>query len=269
MPAADSLTYYLVDAFTDRPLAGNPAVVCPLPNWPDAAWLQLVAREMNQSETAFLVENGDGFDLRWFTPTVEVDLCGHATLASAFALWHAGTATRGEPIRFSTRSGILTATPRGDEIELDFPLKPQERADAPAGLAEALGVEPVYVGRNQFDYLIEVSSADHLRKMNPDFARLAAVECRGTIVTARSDDARYDFLSRFFAPRAGINEDPVTGSAHCCLAGFWGKRLKKSTLVGYQASPRGGTVRVTLAGERVLLGGRAVLVSRGEWLALV
>jgi len=263
------LPYYLVDAFTDRPFAGNPAVVCLLPDWPDATWLQLVAREMNQSETAFLVENGDGFDLRWFTPKVEVDLCGHATLASAFALWHAGKATRGETIRFSTRSGNLTAAPRGEEIELDFPLKPQQPASAPAGLAEALGIEPVYVGRNQFDYLVEVNTADTLRKMSPNISRLAGVECRGTIVTARSDDPRYDFLSRFFAPQAGIDEDPVTGSAHCCLAEYWGGRLGKTTLVGYQASPRGGTVRVTLAGERVLLGGRGVLVGCGElWTRL-
>lgn len=264
MPLAVPLPFYLVDAFTDRPFAGNPAVVCPLAAWPNDDWLQLVAREMNQSETAFLVENGKGFDLRWFTPKVEVDLCGHATLASAFVLWQAGLATQGEPIRFSTRSGILTAVPRGNQIELDFPLKPAEPAAAPAGLAEALGVLPVYVGRNQFDYLVEISSADVLRNLQPDMGHLAAVECRGTIVTARSDDPRYDFLSRFFAPQAGIPEDPVTGSAHCCLAGYWGNRLEKKTLVGYQASPRGGTVRVTVAGDRVLLGGAAVLVGRGE-----
>jgi PhzF family phenazine biosynthesis protein len=269
MPAPGSLPYYLVDAFTDRPFAGNPAVVCPLSKWPDTEWLQLVAREMNQSETAFLVENGDGFDLRWFTPKVEVDLCGHATLASAFSIWHAGMATHGQPIRFSTRSGILTATPRGEEIELDFPLKPEQPANAPVGLAEALGVEPVYVGRNQFDYLVEVASPQSLREMTPDFSRLTTVECRGTIVTASSDDPRYDFLSRFFAPRAGIDEDSVTGSSHCCLAGFWGKRLSKSSLVGYQASLRGGTVRMTLSGQRVFLGGQAVLVSRGELLALL
>lgn len=264
MPAAP-LPFYLVDAFTDRPFAGNPAVVCVLPKWPDNQWLQFVAREMNQSETAFVVENGDGFDLRWFTPKVEVDLCGHATLATAFALWHAaGMATAGQPIRFSTRSGILSATPRGGEIELDFPVKPEAPATAPPGLAEALGIEPVYVGRNQFDYLVEAASADVLRRMTPDFGKLRAVECRGTIVTAVSDDPRYDFLSRFFAPAAGIDEDPVTGSAHCCLADFWGRRLGKTSLVGYQASDRGGTVRVTLAGDRVLLGGQAVLVGRGE-----
>src|SRR5688500_11349054 len=183
------LPYYLVDAFTDRPFAGNPAVVCPLPKWPTDQWLQLVAREMNQSETAFVVENGDGFDLRWFTPKVEVDLCGHATLAAAFTLWHAaGMATAGQPIRFSTRSGILMATPRGGEIELDLPVKREEPATAPSGLAEALGIEPRYVGRNQFDYLVEAAPADVLRRMAPAFAKLRAVECRGTIVTAVSDD---------------------------------------------------------------------------------
>ena len=234
------LPYYLVDAFTDRPFAGNPAVVCPLPKWPTDEWMQLVAREMNQSETAFVVENGDGFDLRWFTPKVEVDLCGHATLAAAFALWHAAKmATAGEPIRFCTRSGILTAKPRGDEIELDFPVKRETAATAPAGLIEALGTDPIYVGRNQFDYLVEVESAEVLRRMTPDFGKLRAVECRGTIVTAVSDDPRYDFLSRFFAPAAGIDEDPVTGSAHSCLADFWGRRLGKTSLVGYQASAQG------------------------------
>jgi len=266
MRAANPLSFYLVDAFTDRPFAGNPAVVCPLSAWRDDAWLQLVAREMNQSETAFVVENCDGFDLRWFTPKVEVDLCGHATLASAFALWQAGFAKRGELIRFSTRSGILTANPQGDEIELDFPLKPQQSAQAPSGLTAALGIEPLYVGRNQFDYLVEVDSAQTLRQLTPDFSRLSAVECRGTIVTARSDDPQYDFLSRFFAPAAGILEDPVTGSAHCCLADFWGKRLGKTSLVGYQASPRGGIVRVTVERDRVRLGGRAVLVGQGELL---
>jgi PhzF family phenazine biosynthesis protein len=268
MSPGDPLPFYLVDAFTDRPFGGNPAVVIPLPSWREDGWLQLVAREMNQSETAFVVPRSDGtFALRWFTPQVEVDLCGHATQAAAFALWHAALAPRSEPIRFSTRSGILLAAPRDNEIELDFPLKPEQPAPAPAALAEALGIDPVYVGRNQFDYLVEVASAGVLRQLTPDFSRLAEVECRGTIVTARSDDPKFDFLSRFFAPQAGINEDPVTGSAHCCLADYWGRRLGKTTLVGYQASRRGGAVRVMLQGERVLLGGRAVLVGRGELVA--
>lgn len=267
--AADHATpFYLIDAFTDRPFAGNPAVVCPLAAWRDDVWLQLVAREMNQSETAFVVKRGVSFDLRWFTPKVEVDLCGHATLASAFALWHGGDVPRGEAIRFSTRSGILTAASNGQEIELDFPLKREQPAEAPRGLAEALGIEPVYVGRSQFDYLVEVRSAEIVRRLAPDLKRLAAVETRGTIVTARSDDPRFDFVSRFFAPQAGIDEDPVTGSAHCCLADFWGRRLKKQELIGYQASAHGGIVRVTLQGERVLLGGCAVLVARGELVAV-
>ena len=267
MTDANSAPFFLIDAFTDRPFGGNPAVVCPLAAWRDDVWLQLVAREMNQSETAFVVRRGESFDLRWFTPKVEVDLCGHATLASAFALWHGGFVPRGETIQFSTRSGMLTAAPRGDEIELDFPLKPEQSADAPAGLVEALGIEPVYVGRNQFDYIVEAASAEVVRRLAPNLKRLAVVESRGTIVTARSDDPRYDFVSRFFAPQAGIDEDPVTGSAHCCLADFWGRRLSKQALTGYQASARGGIVRVTLQGNRVLLGGRAVLVARGELAA--
>lgn len=266
MTTSQPLAFFLVDAFADRPFGGNPAVVCPLPEWREDQWLQLVAREMNQSETAFVVKNEKGFVLRWFTPKVEVDLCGHATLASAFVLWHAKLAVAGEPIRFSTRSGILTASSRGGEIELDFPIKPEHAEPAPAGLAEALGIDPVYVGRNQFDYLVEAASAEAVRRLAPDFSRLAAVECRGTIVTARSDDPRFDFISRFFAPQVGINEDPVTGSAHCCLADFWGRRLGKTTMVGHQASARGGTVRTTLQGNRVLLGGRAILVGRGELL---
>ena len=265
MPIAP-LPFYFVDAFTDRAFSGNPAVVCPLPSWRDDNWLQLVAREMNQSETAYVVASGDGFELRWFTPKVEVDLCGHATLASAFALWQAELATPGKTIRFSTRSGLLAATPRGDEIELDFPRKAEAPATPPDGLLQALGSDAVYVGRNQFDYLVEIASADQLRRLAPDFARLSAVQCRGTMVTARSDDPQYDFVSRFFAPQAGIPEDPVTGSAHCCLADYWGRKLGKDSLIGYQASSRGGMVRVTVAGDRVLLGGRAVLVGRGELL---
>lgn len=268
MADANPVPFLLIDAFTDRPFAGNPAVVCPLAAWRDDVWLQLVAREMNQSETAFVVRRGESFDLRWFTPKVEVDLCGHATLASAFALWHRGDVPLGEAIRFSTRSGILTAASSGEEIELDFPLKREQPAEAPRGLAEALGIEPVYVGRSQFDYVVEAASADVIRRLAPDLKRLAAVETRGTIVTARSDDPRFDFVSRFFAPQAGIDEDPVTGSAHCCLADYWGRRLSKQTLVGYQASARGGIVRVSLRRDRVLLGGRAVLVGQGELVAV-
>jgi PhzF family phenazine biosynthesis protein len=254
----------LVDAFTDRAFAGNPAAVCLLAKWPNNVWLQSLAAEMKQSETAYLVRNSDGFDLRWFTPAVEVDLCGHATLASAHALWEEGLVKRETVINFSTRSGILKAAQNDGLIELDFPLKPEEPVEPPANLLPALGVESKYVGKNRFDYLVEVESEAVLRQMTPDFRRLGGVPVRGTIVTSRSSDPRFDFVSRFFAPASGIDEDPVTGSAHCCLADFWRKRLGKIEFLAYQASPRGGVIRVRIAGNRVLLGGAAVTVTKGE-----
>lgn len=254
-----------VDAFTERPFAGNPAAVCLLPSWKEEGWLQAVAREMNLSETAFLVRQPDHIDLRWFTPTVEVDLCGHATLASAHILWQQGHAT-GDAIRFSTRSGILKALRRGDDIELDFPLKPEEAVEAPPGLLSALGISARYVGRSDFVYLVEVESEAVLRELAPDFKQLAAVSARGIIVTSRSVDPRFDFVSRFFAPAFGIDEDPVTGSAHCCLGDFWRKRLGKNDFVAFQASARGGVVRVRVTGDRAFLGGRAVTVAKGELL---
>jgi PhzF family phenazine biosynthesis protein len=260
-----SLSLYHVDAFTDRPFAGNPAAVCLLPAWREDRWLQAIAREMNLSETAFLVKKADCFDLRWFTPTVEVDLCGHATLASAHVLWQQSQAT-GDEIRFSTKSGILKAIRHGDEIELDFPMKPEEVAEAHPGLLEALGVSAKYVGRNQFDYLVEVESEAALRGITPDFKSLETVPVRGIIVTSTSADPRFDFVSRFFAPGAGIDEDPVTGSAHCCLGDFWRKRLGKTELVAFQASARGGVVKVRVVKDRAFLGGRAITVARGELL---
>jgi PhzF family phenazine biosynthesis protein len=259
------LPLFHVDAFTDRPFAGNPAAVCLLHSWKEKRWLQAVAREMNLSETAFLVKQPDHFDLRWFTPTVEVDLCGHATLASAHILWQQGQIT-GDEIRFSTKSGILKAIRHGDDIELDFPVKPEEVTEAPPCLLEALGVSAQYVGKNQFDYLVEVESEAALRRIAPDFKRLAAVPVRGVIVTSKSTDARFNFVSRFFAPASGVDEDPVTGSAHCCLADFWRKRLGKTEFVAFQASARGGVLRVRVVGDRALLGGRAVTVARGELL---
>lgn len=255
-----------VDAFTERPFAGNPAAVCLLPAWPGDAWLQAVAREMNLSETAFLVAQADHWALRWLTPAVEVDLCGHATLAAAHVLWHENRAADNAPLRFATRSGVLTARRHGAAIELDFPLQRAEPAEAPPGLVEALGAAPRYVGKSRFDYLVEVASEAELRRLAPDFRRLAAVSARGIIVTSRPADARYDFVSRFFAPAAGIDEDPVTGSAHCCLAAFWQERLGKDEFVAYQASARGGVVEVRVRGDRALLGGRAVMVARGELL---
>jgi PhzF family phenazine biosynthesis protein len=259
---------YQVDAFTAEPFRGNPAAVCvlpkPSPEAGDAAWMQDVAREMNLSETAFVHKQRDGFSLRWFTPTVEVELCGHATLASAHVLYETGLVPPNAWARFHTLSGLLTAARNGDEIVLDFPATPPEATDAPPGLLEALGVEPVYVGASRFDYLVEVTSEEVVRDLEPDFAALKALDTRGVMVTSAASSEGFDFVSRFFAPGAGIDEDPVTGSAHCCLGPFWRERLGKDEMVAYQASARGGVVRVRVEGERVRLGGRAVTVLRGE-----
>jgi PhzF family phenazine biosynthesis protein len=262
------LTITQVDAFTDTPFAGNPAAVCLLPAPRDEGWMQSVAREMNLSETAFLVRAADGYDLRWFTPSVEVALCGHATLASAHVLWEDGHLPSARQARFHTKSGLLTGDRVGEWIELDFPAKREEAALAPAGLAEALGVTPKYVGKNQFDYLVEVDGEVTVRRLTPNHAMLATLPVRGVIVTSRADSAGYDFVSRFFAPGSGVPEDPVTGSAHCALGPYWQSRLGKSDFVAYQASPRGGVVRVRVAGDRVKLGGRAVTVLRGELLSV-
>ncbi len=271
MMVETGLRYFIVDAFTNRPFSGNPAAVVPLDRWPDDRWLQNVAMEMNLSETAFFVPDGDGFHLRWLTPKVEVDLCGHATLATAKTIGHLGLVSDGREIRFSTRSGQLSARLDAERIELDFPLKPEQPADPPPGLIDSLGAAPRYLGKNSFDYLIEVADESAVRRIVPDFRRLASLSCRGIIATARSDDPQFDFVSRFFAPAAGIDEDPVTGSAHCCLADFWGRRLGKQKMVGYQASSRGGVVHVEIRGDRVLLGGEAVIVAEGRFaqLALV
>lgn len=260
------LPYFVIDAFTTRPFSGNPAAVVPLEAWRDDRWLQDLAMEMNLSETAYLVPSATGYDLRWFTPKLEVDLCGHATLASALALARLGKLADGSDVPFSTRSGILRVSRAGNRFELDFPIKPAAAAHPPRGLVESLKVTPRYVGKNSFDYLVEVESEADVRRASPDFKGLLAVECRGVIVTARSDDPQFDFVSRFFAPSAGIDEDPVTGSAHCCLADHWGRRLGKSTMVGYQASARGGVVHVDIRGSRVMLGGEGVIVAQGELL---
>ena len=254
----------VIDAFTDVPFAGNPAAVCLLERWPSDEWLQLVGREMNLSETAFLVpRNREEYELRWFTPKVEVALCGHATLASAHFVWNLPLPA--QALTFHTRkSGALTALllPTG-EIELDFPATPAKPQAAAAGMLEALGAKAVVVAKNEFDYLVELASDAEVRNLSPDFARLARTECRGVIVTAKSADERFDFVSRFFAPQAGSNEDPVTGSAHCCLAEYWGKKFGKAELTGFQASERGGVVRVKRVNGRVKLIGRAVTITRG------
>ena len=253
-----------VDAFTDRPFAGNPAAVCLLDAPADAVWMQAVAAEMNLSETAFLHPEGDGFGLRWFTPTLEVDLCGHATLAAAHVLWQRRLLAADDTARFQTRSGLLTARRQGDWIELDFPATPAQPVEAPPALRQALGVQLRYAGRSQFDYLVEVTDEATVRALAPDLALIASLPVRCVIVTSAAALPAYDFVSRVFGPAAGIDEDPVTGSAHCCLGPFWGARLGKTTLIGFQASKRGGSVRVGLAGERVLLGGQAVTVFEGE-----
>jgi len=256
-----------VDAFTAKPFAGNPAAVCLLAHAADKRWMQDVAREMNLSETAFLFREDDAWNLRWFTPVVEVDLCGHATLASAHVLWQEGHLPAGAQARFDTKSGRLTADRRGEWIEMDFPAQIAQPATPPDTLLDALGVVGTYVGKNRTDYLVEVESEAIVRALQPDFGRLRAVPMRGVIVTSKASSDAFDFVSRFFAPGSGVDEDPVTGSAHCCLAPYWGKRLGKVEMVGYQASPRGGVVAVRNSGDRVILAGQAVTVLRGELAA--
>ena len=261
-----SYTLIQVDAFTNRPFGGNPAAVLVLPEPVDDLWMQSVASEMNLSETAFVTPGQDDFALRWFTPRMEVDLCGHATLAAAHVLWETAVLAPSAPIRFHTRSGLLTATRQGEWIELDFPAEFEEYCAAPLELTEALGVAMHYVGRNRFDYLIEVENEEVLKSLEPDVAILETIAARGFIVTCLASGQDYDFASRFFAPAVGVPEDPVTGSAHCCLAPFWSTRLGRDELVGYQASQRGGIVRVRMQGDRVILGGQAVTVVRGTLL---
>jgi PhzF family phenazine biosynthesis protein len=251
-----------VDAFTNKPFAGNPAAVCVLPEPRAEDWMRDVAREMNLSETAFLHPQNGGFSLRWFTPAVEVALCGHATLASAHVLWQDGHLPKAETARFHTKSGLLTAAQNGAWIEMDFPATPNEPAESPAGLVEALGVKPLYVGKNKFDYLVEVDSEATLRGLEPDHSTLRKLPVRGIIVTARGKD--YDFVSRFFAPGSGIDEDPVTGSAHCALGPYWAAKLGKTAFRAFQASPRGGEVGVRLEGNRAILLGQAVTVLHGD-----
>ena len=257
----------VVDAFTDRPFAGNPAAVCITIGPVDDEWMRDLAREMNLSETAFLHPldgRDDRYSLRWLTPSVEVALCGHATLASAHVLWQEGYTPLGCPLEFLTRSGCLTAVRNGPEIDLDFPELTLAAIDAPEGLEAALGAEAVTVSTTGMDLLVEVGGEADVRGLSPDLSALARLPVRGVIVTSRSSSPGFDFVSRFFAPQSGVPEDPVTGSAHCALAPFWGERLGKSGMIGYQASARGGTVRVCRHHGRVTLGGRAVTVWRGE-----
>jgi PhzF family phenazine biosynthesis protein len=260
-----AIPMYVVDAFTDRPFAGNPAAVCFPEGTPEDAWMQRVAAEMNLSETAFLQPGKDGYGLRWFTPATEVALCGHATLASAHVLWETGRLKPAESARFHTQSGLLTVEWGRNRMTMDFPAKPPTRTSDYDDLATVLGVAAKYIGKDGTDLLVEVESEPVLRAIRPDFARLAEYRARGVIVTARAERQPYDFVSRFFAPRSGVPEDPVTGSAHCCLGPYWSERLGNRELVGYQASARGGFVQISVHGDRVHLGGNAVTVLSGEF----
>lgn len=254
----------VVDAFTDVAYAGNPAAVCVLEQPASDAWMLAVAREMMHSETAFCVPRRDErFELRWFTPVAEVRLCGHGTLATAHVLWEEGHLESRKVARFSTLSGELTATPLGRQIELSFPSRPPTETSDPGGLAEALGVTPTWIGRDPEDYLVLLADEKAVASCNPDFGALRAIESRGVIVSGPADQDGVDFVSRFFAPRFGIDEDPVTGSAHCSLAPLWATRLGKTRLSAKQLSPRGGMLEAELAGDRVKLRGTCVTTLRG------
>ena len=264
------LPLFQIDAFTSEAFAGNPAAVCFLDRERDDGWMQSVAAEMNLSETAFLLPFEDAWSLRWFTPSVEVALCGHATLASAHALWETGRLATDAQARFETLSGALFAVRAGDRIELDFPAKLVQPAEAPPGLLEALGIErAIGVYRNEFDFMVEVADEAAVVALAPKHIGMGELPARGVIVTAPAYATRgdADFVSRFFAPGSGVDEDPVTGSSHCALAPFWATRFGRTELTGYQASRRGGFVHTRVVGDRVILGGRAVTVLRGELVA--
>jgi PhzF family phenazine biosynthesis protein len=263
-----SIPIYHVDAFTSEPFHGNPAAVCLLQGPGDEAWMQSLAAEMNLSETAFVWPEADSMRLRWFAPSAEVDLCGHATLATAHVLWETGRLERNEEARFMTKSGLLTAVQTERGIALDFPATPPTAAEPPASLIPALGISESkvrYVGRSAFDYLVEVDDETTLRALKPDFAALKALPVRGIIVvSAFNAGSEYDFVSRFFGPSVGVDEDPATGSSHCCLGPHWAEKTGRTEFTAYQASARGGWMRVAVRGERVELTGNAVTVLRGE-----
>jgi PhzF family phenazine biosynthesis protein len=256
---------YQVDAFTDKPFRGNSAAVTFLMGNVKDSWMQGFAMEMNLAETAFFMRKGDHYQLRWFTPTAEVDLCGHATLATAHIIYETNLVLPNEEIRFATRSGMLRASKDGDWIVLDFPSEAPTAAPLLPELQAAIGAPVVWSGENRMDYFLELENEAAVRNLKPDFGAIAALGRRGVIVTAKADseESQYHFVSRFFAPAVGINEDPVTGSAHCALAPYWGEKMDRVALVGYQASPRGGTVKVRVKGARVELKGKAITIFQG------
>ena len=257
-------TIYQVDAFTSEPFKGNPAAVCVLEKTVDEQWMRNVALEMNLSETAFLIPQKDGYSLRWFTPAVEVDLCGHATLAASHVLYETGVLAAGEPAVFYTKSGRLTAAKKGGQIELDFPATPAREIEYSAELVAAIGAEIVWIGKNDYDYLVQVRDEETVKQLFPDFGLLKKLTERGVIVTSASTTDEFDFVSRFFAPAAGIEEDPVTGSAHCTLGPFWAEQMGKIKFTAFQASKRGGIIHVHVKDNRIALGGTAVTVLKGE-----
>lgn len=261
-----STPLYQVDAFADAPFAGNPAAVCLLDGPANPAWMQNVAAEMNLAETAFLYKESGNYNLRWFTPTAEVDLCGHATLASAHILFETGGVAVDDEARFNTASGLLTVHRNGnDTLTMDFPATPPTEGEPPSNLADVFGFEPVWTGRSRFDVFVEAPDEAAVRRLTPDHTAIAAIGERGVIITAEADPGNtYDVVSRFFAPGVGVPEDPVTGSAHCAIAPYWASKLGKDTLIGYQASSRGGFIALHVIGDRVELTGRAVTVFRGE-----
>jgi PhzF family phenazine biosynthesis protein len=255
---------YVVDAFTDKTFKGNPAAVCITSEPLDDILMQSIATEMNLSETAFLYSQQDGYSLRWFTPNAEVELCGHATLASAHILWETEILSKEQQAIFHTKSGLLTASKYDSWIQLNFPAEPVNESECPSELIEALKIDPVYVGRNRFDYFIEIASEDVIKNLSPNFSMLGMIKTRGINITSKSKD--FDFISRCFFPALGVNEDPVTGSAHCGLAPYWSKKLNKTEMYAYQASARGGKLKIELQKDRVLIAGQAVTVMKNELL---
>ncbi len=258
------MNIFKVDAFTDMPFRGNPAGVCILKNQKDEKWMQAVAAEMNVSETAFLFREGDHYNLRWFTPVSEVDLCGHATLASAHVLYETKMEQPAATIVFKTKSGDLSSSSHGEFITLDFPAQPADEVEPPEALIGGLGMKPLYAGKSRVDYVVELPHDADVRNLEPNFEMLKTLDCRGIMVTSRSADENFDFISRFFAPRYGVIEDPVTGSAHCTLADYWSKKLGKTEFNAYQASKRGGVIKLILRNDRVFLLGKAVTILKGE-----
>ncbi|MGB3138381.1 MAG: PhzF family phenazine biosynthesis protein [Nodosilinea sp.] len=260
-----TIPLFQVDAFAAEAYSGNPAAVCVLDEGRSERWMRRVAQEMNLPETAFFYPEADGYRLRWFTPVVEVDLCGHATLATCHVLWSEGYLPLEQEAKFYTRSGVLTARRLDDWIELNFPANQSHQISVPDGLAAALGAIPKAVAKNSLGYLVELESADAVRNLRPDFIALKQFPVHGVLATSLGE-APYDFVSRFFVPALGVNEDPVTGAAHCCLSPYWREKLGKASFLAYQASARGGVVKIQDEGDRVRLSGQTVTILRGELL---